>query len=224
MAIRITQSPALEPVTLAAAKVHLRVDRSDEDALIEMLISAAREDAENICRRAFVTQKMDLFIDAFPSQNYYGVLPAYEQNEQLSNTYMSVKSQQVRFRGLRIELPFPQLQSVDSVKYKDMDGVLQTLSADDYIVDAASEPGVITPAPGKNWPPTQIITNAVQISFTAGYGQPEAVPANIKAWILMRLGALYENREEVSVAMRVNVNELPFVDRLLDRYRIKSYV
>jgi hypothetical protein len=38
----------------------------------------------------------------------------------------------------------------------------------------------------------------------------------------MRIGALYENREETAVGARIVVAELPFVDRLLDPYRIVS--
>ena len=40
-----------EPVTLAEAKLHLRVEHSDEDAYIGGLISAAREYAESFTNR-----------------------------------------------------------------------------------------------------------------------------------------------------------------------------
>jgi len=44
------------------------------------------------------------------------------------------------------------------------------------------------------------------------------VPDGIRSWMLLRVGALYENREEVAVGQRVVVLELPFVDGLLDPY------
>jgi uncharacterized phiE125 gp8 family phage protein len=223
MGIRLTLAPAEEPVTVDEAKLHLRVTDSSEDTLITMLISAARIYAENVCRRVFVTQKWDLFLDAFPYYTYYGVIPGYVPVDQLPSAWMTMRNYAVRFRGSKIDIPFPRLQSVDAVKYIDPNGVLQTMDPSAYVVDAISEPGVLTPKTGTYWPDTENTTNAVQISFTAGYGDAADVPAGIKSWILLRVGALYENREEVSVATRVTVQELPYVDTLLDPYRIMGY-
>lgn len=223
MGLRLTQAPATEPVTLEEAKLHLRVMDSSEDALISILISAARIHAENVCRRVFVTQKWDLFLDAFPFYTYYGVIPGYVPVDQLPAAWVTMRNYSVRFRGSKIDIPFPRLQSVDSVKYIDASGVLQTLDPAQYVVDSVSEPGVLTPTTGTYWPDTQNTTNAVQISFTAGYGAVADVPAGIKSWILLRVGALFENREEASVAYRVTVQELPYVNTLLDPYRIMGY-
>ena len=46
------------------------------------------------------------------------------------------------------------------------------------------------------------------------------VPEGIRNWILIRTGSLYENREEVAILNRGKVAELPYVDGLLDPYRI----
>ncbi|ACC76147.1 phage head-tail connector protein [Paraburkholderia phymatum] len=46
------------------------------------------------------------------------------------------------------------------------------------------------------------------------------VPEGLRHWILLRVGSLYENREEVAILNRGKVEELPFVDGLLDPYRI----
>lgn len=224
MVLKLTTAPAVEPVTLNEAKVHLRVDISDDDELIKLLITAARLNAENVCRRAFVTQKWGLYLDSFPKYTYYGVVPGYVPVDQLPSGWMSMRNYAVRFRGGKIDLPFPPLQSVDAVKYTDVSGAVQTLAPSLYIMDAISEPGCITPAPDSYWPDTQNRVNAVQISFTAGYGAAADVPASIKAWMLMRIAAMYANREEIAVGKSLVALELPFVDRLLDQHRILGYV
>lgn len=58
------------PVTLAEAKVHLRVaaDDTDEDALIETYIAAATAHAESFMGRALIDQTFDYYIDAFPAR------------------------------------------------------------------------------------------------------------------------------------------------------------
>jgi uncharacterized phiE125 gp8 family phage protein len=53
---KLITPPASEPVTLAEAKSHLRVDLNDDDTLINALITAARQMAEEYTRRAFITQ------------------------------------------------------------------------------------------------------------------------------------------------------------------------
>ena len=66
--LRRTTAPSLEPITLAETKLFLRVDHSDEDALIASLITAARESAESYTRRSFITQTWELsYNDAAPT-------------------------------------------------------------------------------------------------------------------------------------------------------------
>lgn len=66
MRIRITAAPTVEPVTLAEAKLHLRVDVADDDALITRLISAAREQCEQELDRSVAPQTVQLLLPAFP--------------------------------------------------------------------------------------------------------------------------------------------------------------
>lgn len=62
--------PALEPVTLAEAKAQLRVDGTQDDTLITSLITAARQVAENLLGRAFITQTQRLLDDAAPARAF----------------------------------------------------------------------------------------------------------------------------------------------------------
>ncbi|GAA0566699.1 head-tail connector protein [Rhizomicrobium electricum] len=68
MSLQLLTPPAAEPVTLAEAKAHLKIDTSDEDALVATLITAARARAEWHTGRAFVTQRWRLRLDAWPQQ------------------------------------------------------------------------------------------------------------------------------------------------------------
>jgi len=66
MSLTLNTPPATEPVTLAEAKAHLKVDTADEDALIGSLVTAARARAEWHTGRALVTQGWTLWLDGWP--------------------------------------------------------------------------------------------------------------------------------------------------------------
>jgi len=60
--------PAVEPVTLDEAKLHLRVDSADDNALITALITTARQLAERETKRAFITQTWEMYLDFAPAE------------------------------------------------------------------------------------------------------------------------------------------------------------
>jgi uncharacterized phiE125 gp8 family phage protein len=63
---QITTEPTIEPITLAEAKLHLRVDHDADDVLITSLIKAARQKCEIHERRAYITQTITWKLDGFP--------------------------------------------------------------------------------------------------------------------------------------------------------------
>jgi hypothetical protein len=94
------------------------------------------------------------------------------------------------------------------------------MPASDYVLDAACEPARLTPAFGKTWPSTLPQMGAVSVTFDAGYGTASAVPEGLKSWIKLRVGSLYGHREEMSVLSRGRIDPLPFVDGLLDGFKV----
>lgn len=66
-ALRVVSETGAEPLDLAAAKIHLRVDGTDQDTLITSLITAARRQAEHFTRRALVRKTLRLTCDDFPA-------------------------------------------------------------------------------------------------------------------------------------------------------------
>lgn len=60
--------PVGEPVPLAEAKVFLRIDHAEEDALVESLITAARQHVESVTGRALLTQGWRTVLDAWPAK------------------------------------------------------------------------------------------------------------------------------------------------------------
>src|SRR5512144_89546 len=66
MTLRLITPPTVEPVSVETAKLFLRVDGNDEDALIASLVKGARETGEELARRAFLTQTLEMVMDDWP--------------------------------------------------------------------------------------------------------------------------------------------------------------
>lgn len=91
-----------------------------------------------------------------------------------------------------IETPGP-LSSVESLKYYDSTGNLQTFSAANYIVDGTVPlMGRISLIPGNSWPSTDGRVNSVIVRLLAGYSSPNAIPQRIKDGLIMKIHELYD--------------------------------
>jgi uncharacterized phiE125 gp8 family phage protein len=64
---KLITAPTSEPITLSEAKLYLKVDNSDEDALITALIVAARDSCERYTNMAFFTQTWEAYFDYLPT-------------------------------------------------------------------------------------------------------------------------------------------------------------
>lgn len=176
---RRTAEPAVEPVSLAEAKSHLRISHDDEDGLLTAYIAAARQMVEEHLRISIITSAWRQVRNAFP----------------LGDGFIQINRAPVI--------------SVTSITYTDAGGSTQTLSASDYVVSTEDKPARIWLAYSKTWPDVRDIREAVQVNFSAGYGtNTAAVPGAIKTALLTIVGGLYESREANIVGMSVDDNPL----------------
>jgi uncharacterized phiE125 gp8 family phage protein len=242
LAVQLIQGPAVEPLSLDEAKLHLRVDIVDDDELITVLIQAAREYCEEFCHRAFITQTWKLVLDHFPgvadhNQGYadLGVMGDAALGIGLPPVgYTFAYQSEVYFRAGSIIVPKPPLQSIDFINYLDLNGDSQTLGpaspeepSDNYQIDVASEPARLAPPPNGNWPLTLLsirapVLNAVVIQFVCGYGDAATdVPASVRAAMKLMIAHWYENRSHVLTGFRAAAVEIPdAADTLLWRNKV----
>ena len=201
-----TVPPAIEPVAVVDAKSYSRIIDNSEDTLTALLISAARKYAEAYTGRSFITQSWKLTLDSFPGRM-----------TQLGVRYGVPYS----LPGNAVQLDFGTVQSVDLISYTAMDGTTQTMPATNYIADLSGCPARVTPVFGQIWPITLPQIASANIAYTAGYGLTAvSVPEGIRQWILLRVSTLLENREAVAIVVRGKVQELPYIDSLLDPFRV----
>ncbi|MBP1850911.1 head-tail connector protein [Rhizobium halophytocola] len=66
MTYALIEGPGVEPVTLAEAKAHMRIDGVEEDALVGALISIATRHLERMAGIALITQRYRLYLDCWP--------------------------------------------------------------------------------------------------------------------------------------------------------------
>ena len=191
-------APAVEPVTLAEAKAHLRVDTSDDDTYIGTLITAAREWCEQYLDRTLVHTQWVMRFDKFPDS---GIEP--------------------------VELPRPPMvmsgtATAVTVTFTQEAGPTSTYSTAEYRVDRNATPGAILPIYGSTWTPHRQDDNAISVTWWAGYGASgSSVPAAIRHAMLMLIGTWYERRASADNA---GGSEVPFgVKSLLDSQRWGSY-
>lgn len=168
---KVTTPPTAEPITLAEAKAHLRVDFTDDDSLITALIGAARATAEEFTNRAIMPQTLEHVLHMFP-----WCTPR--------NHFASIRL----FRS-----PFA---AFTSLAYFDTDNQPKDIAEADLIIVGTAEPATICPKLDDRWPEVAHRPDAITITYQAGYANAAAVPKPIKQAMLLMIGAWYERRED----------------------------
>ena len=198
--LKKTADPSVEPVLLPDAKLHLRIDVTDDDTLITGYIIAARQACEEFIRAKLISQTWEIAFDSFPTD------------------------------GSPIRLPIAPLLSVQSVSWADQTNAITTMTlGTDYLVDTESEPGRLVLPPNNAWPGASLWpVQPIKVEVTAGFGADgTTVPKLYWLGMLQAIGHWYENREAVAMTGAIP-KEVPLTTTILwtlgGRYHNYAYM
>lgn len=191
---RVT-APAVEPVTLAEAKAHLRVDDTNSDTEITAMIRAAREWVEEYLDRSLVHTQWRATYDTFPWE----------------------------FELPRPPMASSGTTTAVTVTYTLETGSTATLDATTYRVDRDDTPGVIRTVYSGTWPGHLVDANAVTVTWWGGYGADSTtVPQAVRSAMLMLISHFFEFRNAMLTG--TISKEIEFgVKSLLDSQRWGAY-
>lgn len=178
-ALTVKTAAAVEPILLAEAKLHRRIDIDVEDNLITGQLKAVRERVEQLISRRLINQTLTWTLDRFPFGRELRI-PVAPVSAINSVKYKDEDGTQFTF-------------STDSY-------LADTVSTPSRVV---LKSGSSWPIPNVSLKEI----NAIEIEFVVGYGTSGAsVPQGLIEAILLLTGVLYENREEV---LPVELHKLP---------------
>lgn len=192
--LKVLTQPTVEPVSLAEAKAHCRVDTDADNAYLTSLIRAAREWCAAYCDETFVHTQYVMTLDSFPVEIELPRPPMAT-----ASGYTAV-----------------------TVTYKNENQTTATLATNQYRVDRDSTPGVLRTLYSGSWPSHLLDYNAVTVTWWGGVSADgTGVEQRIKNAILWLVGYWYERR---MAADGISMTEIPFgVKSLLDSAKWGAY-
>ena len=120
-----------------------------------------------------------------------------------------------------LRLPYSPVSSVTSIKYRDLDGVLQVLDSNLYYVVTSTDPAEIVRKYSVTYPETEYgRPDPVVVRQVCGYGATGAsVPAPIIHGMKLLITDMYEHRG--SYVVGTNAQQMPgYLTSLLHPYRL----
>jgi uncharacterized phiE125 gp8 family phage protein len=171
----LKSGPRTYPVSEAELADLLRLD-SYEDPTFKFILHTATEAVIAYTGRALLEQTFTIQFEGYPGTG--------TETLGLDRLYLVPNKW--------IELPYPPLISVQSVKIVDQNGDEDVIPSTDYRLDLINEPGRLN---FKGYWPNMGTDDFLTIAYTAGYGDnPNDVPFGIRHGILMTAAYLYEHR------------------------------
>jgi uncharacterized phiE125 gp8 family phage protein len=170
LALTRSVAPTVEPVSLALAKQHLRVDHNDENELIAEYIASATAWVESYLERSLLRQTWQLVFDGFPCD------------------------------GENIEMRRPPTLDLLTFTYYDVNDDEQDVDVDSFTTMFNVDCGLIGLNAGYAWPVVSDRPGPVRISYRAGYGtDASSVPADIRRAVRTMVEHQYRTRGPVAV-------------------------
>lgn len=184
---KLNLAPTLTPVSLAEVKGFLKIDVTDDDVLLQLLIEAAVKKFEDELDLKIMAQKWDVYLDNFPLKRNMSA-DNYEHGDtgHVGSLFSTCNY---------IELPFGNLTAVDSFITYDEEDTAIVFDASNYEVDTVGRPAKVALRRSAQWPATILRSlNGIKILCSVGYATAAEVPAYLKQAILIYIGQLYETR------------------------------
>lgn len=156
----------------AEVKNYLRVDGTDDDLMLDILVGQAVEEAEKVTGRAMLTATFKFTLEDWPRE---AARPA-DQPYAPKGVY-----------SRKLYLPRSPLVSVTSIEYYASGAsTLSTLPAEQYLAITNHLQGFVYLKEDYDWPDLEPRPDAIQITFTAGHGTSTSyLPAQMRQAMLL---------------------------------------
>ena len=191
--IKLVTGPAVEPITIDEAKLHLRVDAFEDDYTINSLVKCARQYVEIVTGLALITQTWDQYLQDWPC----------------NGEIILRRSPLISVASVNVKDTAGTETAVASTVY-----IVDANQDPPRIVEAYGQTWPST---------TLYPASPIRIRFTAGHGATAAsVPEPLRAAMLLLIGHWFKFREAVLAGNMERLSqELPIgVAHLRANYRM----
>jgi uncharacterized phiE125 gp8 family phage protein len=180
-------------ITLAEAKIHLRVGDSGDDAYITSLIFAAQNVIENYCNINLMQRSVIQTCDTWEDTKILLISPPANSGQVI----------------------------LASVQYYNTANSLTTDTLTNYNFDSGSTPPRLELKQDKTYPTTYERNGAIRVTYLCGVSAANKIPLALKQAALIFVGQFYENRQ-IDIVGRT-VGTIPTAAKfLMEPYRIQT--
>lgn len=185
--VSVITPPSELAVPLADMKAYLVITGTADDALLTAFIQAATEAAKQYLKRSIMEETLELTMDGFDEFDDDRILA-------LGPGVHTASVPHILGGGNEIDLAYPPVKSITSIKTIDRANAEATFSSSLYALDV--DGGRVFLNEGETWPTDLRARAAVKVRYIVGY---TIIPAPIIQGIKQHVAAMYECRDACSM-------------------------